>query len=472
MGKPAARLGDLTSHGGTIVTGSANVFFNGMPAANGLSMHVCPMVTPGTPPIPHIGMLAIPMGALTVLINKVPAIVLGDMFLCVGPPATVILGSPNILIGMSGSGGGGGGGGGADQAAMASALQAGTISPVKGTEPYPIDIQTIALVMQKYHSPEQFELDLKLLDSMADQRAQTDKEENDRVKLTLKDFVDTFEAVEKEQGYEAARHYATVGINYDRLTSIAKKFTDGRDTNPDNDPNIMPTRFMLLYGADDAKLKTIDKHPDNFEGASEHKITIANLRKGLKLLGAKIEETGPYDDKLWQAHALYINRLAHWVTKPETVHVSEEGESIGAIARNFGLPSWKYLYEKNKGKIGDNPFLLKQGTELEIPQWDSTSGDEKIAAKKADPAYYAHGSRYRYPWVPFSTTIVNDNGEVEKKKGDKDKKLRYEIHDHESGNCVASGEISSGDKLETLMPDSPYMGITIDGWTCDIEMKG
>ena len=26
MGKPAARLGDMTSHGGTIVTGSSNVF--------------------------------------------------------------------------------------------------------------------------------------------------------------------------------------------------------------------------------------------------------------------------------------------------------------------------------------------------------------------------------------------------------------------------------------------------------------
>jgi hypothetical protein len=116
----------------------------------------------------------------------------------------------------------------------------------------------------------------------------------ERVKLTLKDFVEIFEGIERNQGYEAARHYSSVGINYDRLTAIAKSFVDGRDTNPDNDPNIMPTRSMLLYGADDLKLKTTDKHPDNFENAPEHKITISNLRNGLRLLGAKIAESGPY----------------------------------------------------------------------------------------------------------------------------------------------------------------------------------
>lgn len=102
MGKPAARMGDITSHGGTILTGSSNVFFNGLPAANGNSTHSCPMVTPGTPPVPHIGGMAVPAGALNVFINKKPAIVCGDMFICCGPPATVVAGSQNVFIGMSG----------------------------------------------------------------------------------------------------------------------------------------------------------------------------------------------------------------------------------------------------------------------------------------------------------------------------------------------------------------------------------
>lgn len=325
--------------------------------------------------------------------------------------------------------------------------------------------------MQKYHTPEQFELDLKLFDSIAEQRAQAEKEENGRIRLTIRDFVEILEGIEREQGYEAARHYSSVGINYDRITAIAKSFVDGRDTNPDNDPNIMPTRFMLLYGADDSKLKIIDTHPDNFENEPEHRINICNLREALRLLGAKIPETGPYDDQLWQAHAQYMNRFAGWQSETSSTHIVEEGESLGAIARMYGLPTWKYLYQINKDKIGDNPDLLKTGIELQIPQWETISGDEKIAKKGADPAYYTRGSRYRYPWVPFSATIVNDKDEV-LKKDDKEKKLAYELRDSESGNLLASDAIESGDALELLIPDSRKLEITIDGYTCDIVMKG
>ena len=54
-GKPAARVTDLTAHGGTITgPGVPTVFIGGLPAATLGDMHVCPMVTPGTPPIPHV----------------------------------------------------------------------------------------------------------------------------------------------------------------------------------------------------------------------------------------------------------------------------------------------------------------------------------------------------------------------------------------------------------------------------------
>lgn len=70
MSKPAARIGD---------------------------MHMCPMVTPGLPPIPHVGG-PISMGAPTVLIGGVPAARIGDMCVCVGPPDVVAMGSPTVLI--------------------------------------------------------------------------------------------------------------------------------------------------------------------------------------------------------------------------------------------------------------------------------------------------------------------------------------------------------------------------------------
>ncbi len=72
MNKPAARIGD---------------------------MHVCPMLTPGLPPIPHVGGPVTGPGCPTVLIGGMPAAVVGDACVCVGPPDLIATGSTTVLIG-------------------------------------------------------------------------------------------------------------------------------------------------------------------------------------------------------------------------------------------------------------------------------------------------------------------------------------------------------------------------------------
>ena len=69
----------------------------GMPAARITDMHVCPMVTPGVPPIPHVGGPILPPGAVTVLIGGLPAARVTDMAVCVGPPDVIALGSFTVL---------------------------------------------------------------------------------------------------------------------------------------------------------------------------------------------------------------------------------------------------------------------------------------------------------------------------------------------------------------------------------------
>ena len=71
----------------------------GAPAARLTDMHTCPMQTPGVPPIPHVGGPITGPGAPTVLIGKMPAAVLGDMLVCVGPPDSIVKGSATVLIG-------------------------------------------------------------------------------------------------------------------------------------------------------------------------------------------------------------------------------------------------------------------------------------------------------------------------------------------------------------------------------------
>lgn len=69
------------------------------PAARVGDMHVCPMVTPGVPPVPHVGGPIVKPATPLVLIGGLPAAGMGSTCVCVGPPDVVILGSTGVLIG-------------------------------------------------------------------------------------------------------------------------------------------------------------------------------------------------------------------------------------------------------------------------------------------------------------------------------------------------------------------------------------
>lgn len=68
-----------------------------MPSAARLTdMHTCPMVT-GV--VPHVGGPIAGPGIPTVMIGGLPAAVVGDLMICVGPPDTIVKGSATVLIG-------------------------------------------------------------------------------------------------------------------------------------------------------------------------------------------------------------------------------------------------------------------------------------------------------------------------------------------------------------------------------------
>ncbi len=96
MGMPAARMGDPTAHGGSIVLGCMTVLIGGQPAARVGDMHVCPMVT-GV--VPHVGGPILPPGSPTVLIGGMPAARATDPATCTGPPDLIAMGCPTVLIG-------------------------------------------------------------------------------------------------------------------------------------------------------------------------------------------------------------------------------------------------------------------------------------------------------------------------------------------------------------------------------------
>lgn len=91
----AARLGDQCAHGGAIVLGLPTVLIGGQPAARIGDMHACPMVTAV---VPHVGG-PIAMGSFTVLVGMAPQARVGSLVTCVGPPDTIAMGCPTVLIG-------------------------------------------------------------------------------------------------------------------------------------------------------------------------------------------------------------------------------------------------------------------------------------------------------------------------------------------------------------------------------------
>ncbi len=46
------------------------------------------------------------------------------------------------------------------------------------------------------------------------------------------------------------------------------------------------------------------------------------------------------------------------------VYIVKKGDSLSAIAKKLGLPSWQSLYESNKSTIGSNPNLIRVGQQL------------------------------------------------------------------------------------------------------------
>ncbi len=87
MARPQARLGDTSSHGGTIITGSLTTMVNGRPAARMGDMHVCP--------IPYHGVTPIVTGSLKTTTDGRPNAGLGDITGC---GAVIVGGSLDTMV--------------------------------------------------------------------------------------------------------------------------------------------------------------------------------------------------------------------------------------------------------------------------------------------------------------------------------------------------------------------------------------
>ena len=98
MGSPAARAGDVTSHGTPLAPGpgSATVLIGGRPAWRAtIDVHACPL---SNGPRPHVGGV-VAAGSTTVFIGGAPAARQGDVIVEAGGPNAIAQGASTVLIG-------------------------------------------------------------------------------------------------------------------------------------------------------------------------------------------------------------------------------------------------------------------------------------------------------------------------------------------------------------------------------------
>ncbi len=87
MARPQARLGDVSSHGGVIVSAARRTLVDGRPAARMGDLHACP--------VPFHGVTRIVSGASKTLIEGRPAARVGDVTGC---GAMIVSGSRKALV--------------------------------------------------------------------------------------------------------------------------------------------------------------------------------------------------------------------------------------------------------------------------------------------------------------------------------------------------------------------------------------
>lgn len=95
---PAAKAAEVTAQQAATASMTATMTAAGM----GADQHMCstPLAPPASPPPHSMGMVT--TGSVSVLINNLPAARAGDTIVeCLGPPNSIAMGMPTVLIGDS-----------------------------------------------------------------------------------------------------------------------------------------------------------------------------------------------------------------------------------------------------------------------------------------------------------------------------------------------------------------------------------
>lgn len=293
-------------------------------------------------------------------------------------------------------------------------------------------------------------------------------------RLTIKKLADQLIKIEKDFGYETAL-LGVERLDYVEICQLTQ------EKGKDNDPHLMPSRFMLLYGATDKGLKDkghLDKFPHELNKGAKEILSIERLAWYLGVLGfydgpwrytedqenedgEEIEIVPPtLEGDLFGALCAYINQAPEPVANEIAggAHTVTKGQSLSDIAAIHGIRDWRLLWELNKGTLGDNWDVIKEGASLKLP--DTTKDPMVDWIKEHQWDEYLADKGYQYPGKYLSLTILDAKGEVRKFP----EPARCQVYRYWPTPLLLHDiELEAGDDLDVLVPDTEHVGLWIDG---------
>ncbi|MEJ2046436.1 MAG: LysM domain-containing protein, partial [Reinekea sp.] len=270
--------------------------------------------------------------------------------------------------------------------------------------------------------------------------------------LTIAQIAEQLVSIEQARGYEQAR-YAAKQLDYDAICALVHH----RNLD-DNDPNLMPSRFMLLPGASDEQLKANDNlnaFPWPVHQDGPQYFSVAFLKQCLQLSGhldsdealprwssvdheqddtidtsvdheqddtidtSKLDlhpedQQAEFDDTLKTAYDQYRQEhgvkkaLRRYRPKEESQYTVQAGDTLHSIAEDQGYPYWTLLQEANKGRV-ETPDLLKEGSQLTLPKLHADELYQWLETQQERPRYWTQkGFFFPADYLSFSLTQTQE----------------------------------------------------------------
>lgn len=326
--------------------------------------------------------------------------------------------------------------------------------------------------------------------------AQEESKEQKPVKkklLTIAKIARKLRLMEGSARYEDACFYASK-IGWEGICNLVEV------GHPENDPNLMPSRFMILPGASDEGLRkrgNLNNYPYPVHTDTPKQMSVYNLKQFL-ILGGYLAGEKPFwqskdqlskealqklkkdgglendivapltgfaemDSNVETALNAYLDGQSLDEPKGGGSYTVKEGDTLSAIAQEHKLPNWQALWNFNRHAI-KNPDLIIPGDAVDIPDFKNDEFEPWFYEFDNGEDVWRGNKHYRFPANYFSLSFVTQD--INPIKSIKDGV--FEAYVKDPNQLFYSLSVNAHNEVSMLLPYSDNLQV----WSPGFILKG